>query len=926
MNDLLFKSFANLWAGHERRFRLAFLKSAPRSVFAVVLLTSFCAQAALEVNYSKPSSIRLVQYPNGAENENDEHEALERTGSYEQPDAEKRSGSHKNVWTLESGRDSERRPGPTPYPLQQEPKGETKPAHPRVQRNLISTDSARGSAKQGSGSDSQKTVAQSPRQTAGKLDKAAGDPAKNSVKSKGVKKVSTAKESDQQKRSEKSQQRAADTVRKQPGLSWLPPLTEDPEALSLDDLYEGSLSGSVSGDDIAQSPDSQPNSQQAPSVTEESPKQGAVQTDPGARESAALGRTPSLSGGREHKEPTDSNGLNTNQGTEVDLVAIVNMDIERAEKSGKTSASTQEKSDRPFDEPIWNGDPVEHQKAEVLRLFSGGNQYWGQPEPFQQPASTQANAPDAAANTGVQKRSATVVSTPGGETQVVMMSEDQLKQAASGELPEFQPSNQGPGVSGDGKVYISQDVVNRIKGYLPEQRVDPASIVAQSSSQKTPGFQKTQAASTSTPERKTASLGVASDLQPGAYDRNFSPSMGIAEGYKPYLMPAAKNDGAPDQARIVFDVSYLDHSVQQTQSSIVDDEIGTGRSSGSLLKGVKAVAEVKQSDLKNGLEHQARIQWDLLAQGWREQNKSELRDAMEGKVLAMQAQNVGHEGQKNLFETRWRSIESEVGYRSERLREPIINNVVLRYQKQLKQGLITRRQLADAALQLKHVRQEQALHEKELEYMGFRGLTEDERTFLNRVENTRVKNHSELLAMMDENALPLQISTLESKRVGLEDDYWDDATLRLFVEQRKDQTYSNDTIMGVRAELPLDFSRRSSVADYRKHRIQVEQRAYRQQADAELRELWQQYKKSAAAINELQQRLFVNQKLRDDIRVINNSGISSIALLDLDARESAELEAIDLTEQILEQRLSAYSALWNMAWICHVEVKDIMAW
>jgi hypothetical protein len=371
---------------------------------------------------------------------------------------------------------------------------------------------------------------------------------------------------------------------------------------------------------------------------------------------------------------------------------------------------------------------------------------------------------------------------------------------------------------------------------------------------------------------------------------------------------------------VQFDVSYLQDSDGSVQEAVENFVAWGGKGGADYLNSLKAILEYEVDSGTGRSGSVYGLKWDLLGQGLRQENKVQQQDALDAEIEQLALMADLHAKAQQTFLLRTDAIRTRIRRQQLEKQVALLDSLYQRKEKQLQAGVITRSQRDAVKGQRDNAIRTLALYRQ----LDQTGVSHGELALLNHIESVQLRSLDELNGLLLSNSLDLRLDQRRLERAAITPDYWDDVSLRLYVENRRDTITDDKNIVGVRAELPLGTTSARNKAQSQQHAWSVRVRVQQQQLQSALRVSYQAFRNAMLTVVTLQQQQQTTRLRYQDLQALQGSGVSSLRLVKDDELEQNQLQQLALQQNILEQRLDAYIALWNVGWIANLGVDDVM--
>lgn len=401
-------------------------------------------------------------------------------------------------------------------------------------------------------------------------------------------------------------------------------------------------------------------------------------------------------------------------------------------------------------------------------------------------------------------------------------------------------------------------------------------------------------------------------------------------------IPAAWPDTSPDALQtapmalpdlsakpsdpVQFDVSYLQDGDGSVQDAVENFVAWRGKGSADYLNSLKAILEYEVDSGTGRSGSVYGLKWDLLGQGLRQENKVQQQDALDAEIEQLALMADLHDKARQTFLLRTDAIRTRIRHLQLEQQVVLLHLLYQRKEKQLQAGVITRSQRDAIKGQRDNAIRTLALYRQ----LDQAGVSHGELALLNHIESVQLRSLDELNGLLLSNSLDLRLDQRRLERAAITPDYWDDVSLRLYVENRRDTITDDKNVVGVRAELPLGTTSAKNKAQSQQHAWSVRVRVQQQQLQSALRVSYQAFRNAMLKVLTLQQEQQTTRLRYQDLQALQGSGVSSLRLVKEDELEQNQLQQLALQQNILEQRLDAYIALWNIGWIANLGVEEVI--
>lgn len=372
----------------------------------------------------------------------------------------------------------------------------------------------------------------------------------------------------------------------------------------------------------------------------------------------------------------------------------------------------------------------------------------------------------------------------------------------------------------------------------------------------------------------------------------------------------------------LFDDSYV-RSGTRSPDGVLEDFVAWQPAAGQsdYLGSLKAVLDYSVDPGTGAYGRVLGLRWDLLGNGLRASGKQQARDQLDIEIEQLGAMVNLHQRARVSFEQRMAAVQATVQQQILLQQAAVLEDWLQRKQKQLDAGLITRHDFNQVKLQRDNTQGQLQLLQK----LPASGISGNEQALLNGLEGRLLVDVTALNERLQANSLELRQGQRQLERNGVVPDYWDQVALRLYVENRHDAQVDNEQVVGVRAELPLGNSSGTSLANARKHSVQVRLNAARQQLQEQLEGRYRDFESQIADIRRYQREGLLARTRLKELQTLRDAGIGSLRLVREDEVEQLRLQELTLQQKVLSLRLGAYQALWDLGWMTNTSTEEVLA-
>ena len=365
----------------------------------------------------------------------------------------------------------------------------------------------------------------------------------------------------------------------------------------------------------------------------------------------------------------------------------------------------------------------------------------------------------------------------------------------------------------------------------------------------------------------------------------------------------------------IVDIQYgIDERLAKLETALEDD---------TDFKGLYGILQAEQSLQNNEQGSRLGVHWELLNDGWRESKRTKGKSRIEAEFdqLQMRADLHNQRFDAQIYEAK--TLRNRLRYFHYKAKLNYFDALAERKQRQLEEKFITATEYDEFHLRRARAYQHLSLY-RTIQHGGVLPFT---RQLLNQIEALQIRSIDTLMNVGRQNSLDLRRIQLQVDRTEYYPDYWDNASLRLYVEHRDtlSEIDSQDQVAGVRLEVPIDFNRtRSAIVNNQKHNYQAVSRAIEIRMEQNLRSVRQQFYERAAELDELLRRRESMFKTDEALQNIAEAAIGNIEATPEKDREILNYNKITNAFDILEKRVDCYQLLVRLAYLTNSDVEQII--